>query len=168
MSLTDRIKNCNRCPLRQELPEICSPIPGIYNRENLCLFIGDYLDSDSFYGNTPITGIKEKILTRLCNDLGIKSWSFTNKVKCFSEYPDNRSKTCYDWIAEEIIEVNPPKILILGINAAKHLCKGPRMYKTGTLHNKDYMIIPSITYIEGLGKKKYNSLIKRIKETSEL
>lgn len=124
MSLKEKIKNCKRCPLYKNMPDGCSPVPGIGPQNAQIMFVGEALGEDeSIYGEPFVGRCGRFMNVQMLSPAGIKREDLyiTNTVKCrptkgnANRPPSDVEITkCKGWLWEEIKLVKPKVIVTLG------------------------------------------------------
>lgn len=122
MSLQDKIRACEKCPLFEFMGT--SPVPPEWNGVTKIMFITDTLITmEHDYAQTPLFGATRLRFIQLVEKY-FDSWYITPLVKCSPKgatHSVKNTKICTDWIDHEIDVVKPKVIIGCGLKMDKYV-----------------------------------------------
>jgi len=121
MNISDKVRNCNACPMRSNLPECCTPVPGIGNGHKLMMIAESVNETDVMVGE-PFMCKNGQLLYRIIkdSDIPLDDVYLTNLVKCNGKVTKKVITKCGNWLKEEIGEIQPEYIILFGKKVAEY------------------------------------------------
>lgn len=154
------LKHCTLCPLHKNNPVTTYPIQGYGKSDIMVIAHAPYYD-DILVGR-PAT-IYYDLVKKIFDELN-KDFYYTHMIKCLGKYTKSNVKTCSKWLMEEINQINPRTIFILGQDPKKYLAG--KKDKLSTLVGKPILIrdrtyIPNFhpAYVLNNGKSIYETFV---------
>ena len=154
MNLHQKIKNCQRCSLHQNMPDGCQPVPGIGPVNAKLFLVGEALGEQESILEKPFVGRAGQLLTVMLENAGIDRDEvyISNVVKCRPTTNNGKKNrppetqeilACKIWLWKELTEIQPRVIITLGGVSSKLLLKvKPSVTMksiVGEFHKTDYI-----------------------------
>lgn len=121
MNISDKVRNCKQCVLRNNLPDCCNPVPGIGSGNKL-MFIAESVNETDVMVGEPFMCKNGQLLYKIIKDceIDLNDIYLTNLIKCNGKITSKITKICGQWIDEEIKTINPQYKILFGQKAANY------------------------------------------------
>ncbi|MDA8415627.1 MAG: uracil-DNA glycosylase [Betaproteobacteria bacterium] len=147
LSLHDQISTCTRCPLHQQRQQ---PVYGLIRSGSPWMFIGEAPGYEEDRTGQPFVGDSGKLLDQMLHAIGLEraQVSIANVIKC--RPPHNRTPTtvecqsCLPYLEQQIAEVRPKVLVLLGKVAAQSLLKKTQTMTELRKESLEFQGIPTI------------------------
>ena len=166
LSLTEEIKVCDACSLKENRTQV---VPGIYGPKNSLCFIGEAPGFNEDRQGLPFVGRSGKILDNILADIGLKREecvSILNVIKCRPTTKDRNNRTPTDsellfcgerWLFKQLAILKPKLIVTLGGIALKFFIPSASVTKyAGQAYDTDFGIKLFVTYHPAYILRNYN------------
>lgn len=154
------LSNCTSCPLYKNNPPTTFPMSGFGKSDIMIISHSPYYD-DMLMGR-PST-IYYDLIKKIFNEFN-QEFYYTHIVKCLGKYDKINVQTCSKWFLQEINEINPRVIFLLGKDPNKYILgtKGKlsnNIGKTFEVRGRTYISNFHPAYVLNNGKSIYETFV---------